>query len=331
VEFLSIAQLLNFCNEPHARVEASLKLVPDANPRHMKNIVIIALLVLVAGVVAFAAHGSRQSRSKATEPIKPTPTVRVTKITAPKPSAFASAATENASLRNELTWTFGGKQQRGWYLYDLLIGETLNEHDDSTTTDFAESLAKWQKKRGLGADGVLDEDSLMAMVSFWQSNRLKNKAYATPDQLLTAPTSDFYDPSRADELRQVERNTYAAYKKMIAAAIADPSLKLAHAAPGELAPREQYLKIVSAFRSRDYQDNLRRQSPNSSSAGLAVNSPHFTGRALDLYVGGSPVDTKDSNRAIQVNTPVYRWLVRNADRFGFRPYFYEPWHWEYVR
>jgi LAS superfamily LD-carboxypeptidase LdcB len=25
----------------------------------------------------------------------------------------------------------------------------------------------------------------------------------------------------------------------------------------------------------------------------------------------------------------YRWLVRNAERFGFCPYFYEPWHWEY--
>jgi LAS superfamily LD-carboxypeptidase LdcB len=108
---------------------------------------------------------------------------------------------------------------------------------------------------------------------------------------------------------------------MIAAAAEDPSLMLG-----------QYFKIVSAFRSREYQDELRRKSPNAGSAGLAVNnSPHFTGRALDLYVGGSPVDTRDSNRAIQVNTPAYRWLVRNAERFGFRPYFYEPWHWEYVK
>ena len=297
----------------------------------MKNIVIIALLVLCAGVVAFAGHGSRQSKSKSAVPSKPAPADRATNASASKTSAFASAATANASLRNELTWTFGGKQQRGWYLYELLIGETLNVHDESATPDFAESLAKWQKKRGLGADGVLDGDALMAMISQWQSNRLKNRAYATPDQLLTAPPTDFYDPSRADELRQVEKNTYAAYKKMIAAAIADPALKLAHTAPGELAPGERYLKIVSSFRSREYQDNLRRKSPNAGSAGLAVNSPHFTGRALDLYVGGDPVDTKDSNRAIQVNTPVYRWLVRNADRFGFRPYFYEPWHWEYIR
>jgi LAS superfamily LD-carboxypeptidase LdcB len=42
-----------------------------------------------------------------------------------------------------------------------------------------------------------------------------------------------------------------------------------------------------------------------------------------------PVGTDDRNRAIQVNTAVYQWLVKNADRFGFKPYFYEPWHWEY--
>ena len=118
---------------------------------------------------------------------------------------------------------------------------------------------------------------------------------------------------------------------MLDAAIADPSLNLAHTATGELLPSEKYFKVISAFRSREYQDELRRKSPYAGSAGLAVNSPHFTGRALDLYVGGDPVDTRDANRAIQVKTPAYRWLVRNAERFGFRPYFYEPWHWEYAR
>jgi zinc D-Ala-D-Ala carboxypeptidase len=87
-----------------------------------------------------------------------------------------------------------------------------------------------------------------------------------------------------------------------------------------------WLKIISAFRSPVYQTQLRRQSPGSGRAGLAVNSPHFTGRALDLYVGGEPVSTDDRNRAIQVNTKVYQWLVKNAERFGFYPYFYEPWH-----
>lgn len=280
----------------------------------MKSLKLPIGIIVTALAVAVSAQSPR--------PIRKTSAVSASPA-ASTSSEFATAATTNATLRNDLTWTFGGKQQRGWYLYELLIGETLNSEHDPTTSNFAASLAKWQKKRGITADGVLDEDALMAMVSQWQSNRLKNRTYATPDQLLTAPPSDFYDPSRAEELRQVERSTYAAYKEMMAAALADPMLKLAR--------NDKYLKIVSAFRSRDYQDNLRRQSPNAGSAGLAVNSPHFTGRALDLYVGGSPVDTNDANRAIQVNTPVYRWLVKNAGRFGFRPYFYEPWHWEYVK
>jgi D-alanyl-D-alanine carboxypeptidase len=169
------------------------------------------------------------------------------------------------------------------------------------------------------------------MIKTWQDARLKDRTVAQADQLHTAPISDFYDPTRAEELRQVERRTYAAYQRMVSAAVADRSLGLARTRRGELASGEKYLRIVSAFRSREYQEKLRRESPNSGSAGLAVNSPHFTGRALDLYVGGEPVDTRDSNRAVQVETRVYLWLVRNAERFGFRPYCYEPWHWEYVR
>ena len=284
-------------------------------------VLIAALAVSVSAVGLFPALSSR-SQSAGFAPA----------ATSSQSAAFAAAATSNVSLRNELNWTFGGKQQRGWYLYDLLIGKTLNTQHDATSHDFAAAVASWQKKVGMPASGVLDETSLMRMISQWQGNRLKNRNYATPDQLLTAPPADFYDPGRAAELRQVERSTYAAYKRMIEAAIADPELNLKHSSAGELASSERYLKIVSAFRSREYQDNLRRKSPNSGSAGLAVNnSPHFTGRALDLYVGGDPVDTKDANRAIQVNTRVYRWLVRNAEHFGFRPYFYEPWHWEYVK
>jgi D-alanyl-D-alanine carboxypeptidase len=300
--------------EPYRHFRASLIFVFK-----MKSLRLQIGVIVTALAVAVSAQSPRPSR-----PARRTPVV--------SSSSFAAAATTNVTLRNDLTWTFGGKQQRGWYLYDLLIGKTLNSRDDASTSDFAAAVAAWQKRRGITADGVLDQDALMAMVSQWQGNRLKNRTYATPDQLLTLPPSDFYDSSRAAEHRQVERHTYAAYKQMIAAAIADPTLKLANTSSDQLAPGEKYFKIVSAFRSREYQEDLRRKSPNAGSAGLAVNnSPHFTGRALDLYVGGSPVDTKDANRAIQVNTPAYRWLVKNAERFGFRPYFYEPWHWEYVK
>jgi zinc D-Ala-D-Ala carboxypeptidase len=236
----------------------------------------------------------------------------------------------NALLSKELSWTFGSKSQRGWYLYKPLIDRLLDTKHVAGSDGFAKALERWQQKSGLLPTGVLDDETLYAMIKTWQDERLKDRSPAVPEQLLTAPISDFYDPTRAEELRQVERETYAAYKRMVSAAISTKSLGLARGGKNELAQQEQYLKIISAFRSKEYQEKLRRESPNAGSAGLAVNSPHFTGRALDLYVGGDPVDTRDSNRSIQVETRVYQWLVKNADRFGFRPYCYEPWHWEYV-
>jgi zinc D-Ala-D-Ala carboxypeptidase len=241
----------------------------------------------------------------------------------------ADAARRNALLSTSLTWTFGSKPQQGWYLYTPLIKQLIDTKQDSASIQFARAVAHWQSKISLKPSGVIDDETLYAMIKTWQEARLKDRSVAQPAQLMTAPLADFYDPTRAEDLRQVERRTYAAYKRMIAAAVADRSLALAHQGR-ELAPTEKYLKIISAFRSREYQDKLRRESPNSGTAGLAVNSPHFSGRALDVYVGGEPVDTRDSNRALQVQTPVYQWLVRNAGRFGFRPYCYEPWHWEFV-
>ncbi|HXI22756.1 MAG TPA: M15 family metallopeptidase [Pyrinomonadaceae bacterium] len=312
---------------------------------------LLSAIILVAGVAVLAERNSRGQSPQAKAEIQTQspkesqtqlpktetlvkPTVLATDrpvMTSASAALFSEAAAQNTLLHTDLIWTFGKKEQHGWYLYDLLVGRTLNLKPDASANDFANAIAAWQKQKGMTANGVLDEDSWMTIVAAWQSDRLKDKNPATPDQLLMAPSSDFYDPERLPELRQVEKSTYAAYKALLAAAIADPTLKLAHTSSMELAPTEKFFKIVSAFRSREYQEELRRKSPNAGSAGLATNSPHFTGRALDLYVGGDPVDTKDANRAIQVNTPAYKWLVRNAERFGFRPYFYEPWHWEYVK
>ena len=173
-------------------------------------------------------------------------------------AAFVAAATENTQLRNELSWTFGGKQQRGWYLYDLLISQTLNTANEPGTSNFAAAIASWQRRNRLTADGVLDQDAFMRMVSQWQGNRLKQRGYPDASQLVTAPPADFYDPGRAAELRQVERNTYEAYKRMIAAAIADPELNLKNTGPDQLAAREKYLKIISSCSSRQNQAQMRR-------------------------------------------------------------------------
>lgn len=242
---------------------------------------------------------------------------------------LVSAATENRRLMNELEWSFGGKSQRGWYLYIPLISRLIETENAADSREFAEALSRWQRSVGLAPSGILDNSTLSRMIQTWQSRRIKDRVIPSPEQAPVAPASDFWDTSRPEELRRVEQQTYAAYKRLVAAAVADSSLQLASARGGELAPSEKYLKIVSALRTPEYQERLRAQSPGAGRAGLAINSPHFTGRALDLYVGGDPVSTEDSNRAIQVQTRVYQWLVKNADRFGFRPYFYEPWHWEY--
>ena len=233
-------------------------------------------------------------------------------------SSASKPAKRNELLRMELNWIFGSKPQRGWYLYTPLINRLIDTKHEPASKGFASALARWQKKSGLMPGGVLDDETLYKMIAEWQARRIKDRTPAQPGQLLRAPISDFYDPTRAEELRQVERKTYAAYKRLVAAALAERSLGLVRnpkGPKGELAAGEKYLKIISSFRSREYQEKLRRESPNSGTAGLAVNSPHFTGRALDLYVGGEPVDTLDSNRAIQVRTPeAGSWQLRIACR-----------------
>ena len=41
--------------------------------------------------------------------------------------------------------------------------------------------------------------------------------------------------------------------------------------------------------------------------------------------------TAAASRQHMSRTATYRWLVANAGRFGFVPYVFEPWHWEYVK
>jgi LAS superfamily LD-carboxypeptidase LdcB len=305
---------------------------------------VIAILIVGLIIVAVRSEGAGRSVQAQAErkpsaeaaqassaitlsaPVKVAPKAT---LGASESSTFASAAIRNTELQNNLGWTFGGKSQRGWALYTPLIANLVGCEND-VAGELAMRVSAWQQWNGFESTGVLDGDTWSRMVTTFQSQRMKRQPPASEDQLVTIPISDCYDPSRPEELRKADRESFAAYKKMVAAAAADKSLGLALTPDGQLAEGEKYFKVVSAFRSREYQDQLRKQSPNSGRAGLALNSPHNTGRAFDLYVGGEPVSTKDANRALQTRTAAYRWLVKNAARFGFRPYFYEPWHWEYA-
>jgi len=257
-------------------------------------------------------------------------TASVTKVERKPAAAFTKAAAENATLRNSLSWTFSGKAQTGWNIYIPLISEAIGTDSGPDTSEFALALSNWQQRSGVPGTGVLDTATLETFTKYWQSRRLGRFSLSDDDNLLAAPITEFFDPTRSPDLLQLEQQTYAAYKKMIAAAAKDLRHELKLTKDGDLAPEEKFLRIVSAYRSPEYQDALRKKEPNAGRAALAVHSPHSTGHAIDIYVGGEPVKTLDSNRLIQVQTPAYKWLVKNAHRFGFYPYFYEPWHWEYV-
>lgn len=250
------------------------------------------------------------------------------------------AAEANAKSKLELAWEFGAKQQRGWAIYAPLVCQTIGADAlaaDVSTLSFADALARWQKAQTLPATGVMDDTTLYRFIAVWQAARLKVHETAPENKLVMVGADEWFDPTRDADLRRVHNEAYAAYKKMIAAALADKSLGLASVKTKtgateftNLAPTEQRMKLVSAFRPQAYQDKLRAQSPHSGRGALAKVSAHLTGCALDIYIAGDPVSTDNYNRLLQVNTPLYRWLVRNAARFGFVPYFYEPWHWEYV-
>lgn len=281
---------------------------------------------VVCFVLGFEVNGQRPA-SKSTTLIRTAETEkRPAKTVA---SRFSAAAFENKRSIDSMQWTFAGKPQTGWALYSLLIGETIGSDHKPDTSEFAASLSKWQSGTGAEPTGILDRETLEALIKLWQAGRRLGAVEYVP-QLFSAPIADFFDPTRSPDLLQLDRETYSAYKLMTAAAAKDLRKVLSVDQAGGLATNERSFRIISAYRSPEYQEQLRRKEPTAGRGALAKNSVHSTGRALDIYVGGEPVSTKDANRAIQVKTPAYKWLVKNARRFGFRPYFYEPWHWEYV-
>ncbi len=94
------------------------------------------------------------------------------------------------------------------------------------------------------------------------------------------------------------------------------------------------LRPVSGFRDPARQTRLWQQalakygSPQAARKWVAPpgGSAHQSGRAIDFHLGGR---NASDNVARLRPLPAYRWLVANAQRFGFYPYEREPWHWEY--
>jgi LAS superfamily LD-carboxypeptidase LdcB len=246
------------------------------------------------------------------------------------PEAFVRAADENARSLEDLDWAPFGQPEKGWQVYDLLVGREIDSVCGSGTPVFAEKLAAFQAKYQLPADGVFNPATFEVVKGLLQERRpfvMARLAKICPDAPAEAELVPV--PKEAEtferEDRMIRADVFAAYQRMVAAARAElPSLK----------DDPKALTIFSAYRSPE-SDALRcGEQGNCDGLRRAACSSHRTGTAIDMNVGwvsGVAADsTSPENRLLQTRTAPYRWLVMNAARFGFVNYPYEPWHWEWI-
>jgi LAS superfamily LD-carboxypeptidase LdcB len=94
------------------------------------------------------------------------------------------------------------------------------------------------------------------------------------------------------------------------------------------------MTLFSAYRSPEADAARCAVDQNCQGVVRATCSAHRTGLAVDLYLGAAPGrlpdSSDDANRLYISRGVAYRWMVVNAGRFGFAPYPFEPWHWEWT-
>lgn len=241
---------------------------------------------------------------------------------------YAASATMNAQTLDSAAIAPFGRAETGWRVYAQQVGATIGTACAPDTKRFAAHLAKWQSRHRLKQpNGTMDEATLAAMKQSWQGVRPFIAAFADgcPDPAADHDLADA-KPREGWLGKQTELDAGAlnALRRMVAAARAEDP---------RIARDKHMLTIVSAYRSPEY-DAAKCAGGKCNGIAKAKCSAHRTGTAVDLYVGAapgfSPVSSDDENRLHQTQTPTYRWLVKNAARFGFVNYVFEPWHWEWV-
>jgi len=239
------------------------------------------------------------------------------------PSHQAAAAANAASLDAAVVSPFGAPET-GWAAYAPLIAHEIGAGCAPQAPGFAAALARWQAAHGLPATGTVDQSTLAAMGSAWLLRRPFVRAMRTG----CPPSPDARTLARADPTEAFGGKTVLArpaaldaYRRMVAAARA------------EIGVRPPLLTLASGYRGPD-EEAARCADGSCGNPRKAHCSAHRTGLAFDLYLGAAPgsdpFSTADANRAFQAASPAYRWLVANAGRFGFTPYPFEPWHWEWT-
>jgi len=242
---------------------------------------------------------------------------------------YAGVARQNEATLQMASFAPFGRPEQGWRIYEPQVAATIGTTCAGNTKRFAASIAKWQSRNRLRVTGAVDTQTIAVMKRQWQDARPFIQDFASGTCPAAADDHGLAAIGRKEGWHgkegQLDAGALAALRRMVAAARAeDPRIKAdPHA-----------LTIVSAYRSPEYDAARCAAGANCNGVAKARCSAHRTGTAVDLYVGAapghSPVDTDDDNRLYQSRTPTYRWLVKNAARFGFVNYVFEPWHWEWV-
>ena len=242
-------------------------------------------------------------------------------------TGWTTAAEANAGSVRSLAWAPFGRQEAGWEVYVILIQSEIGTDCPPNSEGFARALADWQRQNRQTPDGVMAEAVFMSMKGAMQTRRDFVRFTSTG---MCPETPDLISAARIDEGyggKQVwmRPRALAAYRQMVAAARAEVP---------EIAADPRNLTIFSGYRSPSADAARCQAEGNCDGIVRARCSAHRTGLAADLYVGQAPGfgpdSTADPNRLFMTGTPTYRWLVKNAQRFGFVNYPFEPWHWEWT-
>lgn len=243
-------------------------------------------------------------------------------------TAFQTTAVKNAATIEKASIAVFGRTESGWQIYAPQIAHAIGTPCAPTSKAFAAKLATWQAKHRLPANGEVTTATLAVMKTSWQGARPFISAFkdGCPAAATEASLADVGSKEGwSGKLAKLDRDALKSLRAMAAAArTEDP----------RIAADKQFFQVVSAYRSPAYDAGRCARDGNCNGVARANCSAHRTGRAIDLYIGAlpgqSPVSSDDANRLYQTRTPAYTWMVKNAARFGFVNYVFEPWHWEYV-
>jgi D-alanyl-D-alanine carboxypeptidase len=239
---------------------------------------------------------------------------------------WQAAAQANRGSLSELAWAPFGPPETGWATYAPLVAHEIRTACPPDSPGFARDYARWQTRMKLPADGVLKpaeftpiRDALALRRPFVQATS-KGLCPGAPSAAALAPARP--DEAYGAKAVQLRAGALSAYRRMVEAARRDG-----------VAQHPPLLAIVSGYRDAT-EEAARCAEGGCNTLTRAHCSAHRTGLAVDLYLeparGQDPTSTVEENRRHMAQTAEYRWLVANAATYGFLPYAYEPWHWEWT-